>query len=303
MEKRTDLALEVRESFPEDDVEVSGVVLEEETYLDGRIKKTTVEIKNEHGQKQMNKPIGNYITLEFTERGKYDDTEEKNKTRRTASNMIAQSIEKLAPAQGEVFLAAGLGNRFATPDALGPFVLDDVFVNRHIKKHFKDMRHREKRTLCAVSPGVMGQTGMESREILGGIIETVKPCCLLVVDSLASRSINRLCSTIQITDTGISPGAGIGNNRNALNEETLKVPVIAIGVPTVVDAYTIVSECMEESLVKEGYTLEQIELFLKNFASESMGGLFVTPKDIDEQIRDIGKLVADGINRFVYGMD
>lgn len=303
MEKRTDLALEVRESFPEDNVEVSGVVLEEEAYLDGRIKKTTVEIKNEHGRRQMNKPIGNYITLEFTERGKYDDTEEKNKTRRTASDMIAQTIEKLAPAQGEVFLAAGLGNRFATPDALGPFVLDDVFVNRHIKKHFEDMRHREKRTLCAVSPGVMGQTGMESREILGGIIETVKPCCLLVVDSLASRSINRLCSTIQITDTGICPGAGIGNNRNALNEEALKVPVIAIGVPTVVDAYTIVSECMEESLVKEGYTLEQIELFLKNFAGESMGGLFVTPKDIDEQIRDIGKLVADGINRFVYGMD
>ena len=221
MEKRTDLALEVRESFPEDDVEVSGVILEEETYLDGRIRKSTVEIKNEQGQRQMNKPIGNYITLEFTDRGKYDDPEEREKTRRTAAAMIAQ------------------------------------------------------------------------------VIESVKPCCLLVVDSLASRSINRLCSTIQITDTGICPGAGIGNNRNALNEKELKVPVIAIGVPTVVDAYTIVSECMEKSLVQEGYTAEQIELFLRSFANESMGELFVTPKDIDEQIRDIGKLVAEGINLFV----
>ena len=232
MEKRTDLALEVRESFPEDDVEVSGVILEEETYLDGRIRKSTVEIKNEQGQRQMNKPIGNYITLEFTDRGKYDDPEEREKTRRTAAAMIAQVIEKLAPEKGEVYLAAGLGDRFATPDALGPFVLDDVMVNRHIKKHFQDLYPEGKRTLCAVTPGVMGQTGMETREILGGVIESVKPCCLLVVDSLASRSINRLCSTIQITDTGICPGAGIGNNRNALNEKELKVPVIAIGVPT-----------------------------------------------------------------------
>lgn len=301
MEKRTDLALEVRESFPEDDVEVSGVVLEDETYLDGRIKKTMVEIKNEHGQEQMHKPIGNYITLEFTDKGKYDDLEERKKTRKTAAMLIAQIIEKLVPAQGEVYLAAGLGNRFATPDALGPFVLDDVMVNRHIKKNFDDLCQEDKRTLCAVSPGVMGQTGMETREILGGIIDSVRPCCLLVVDSLASRSIKRLCSTIQITDTGISPGAGIGNNRNALNEKELNIPVIAIGVPTVVDAYTIVSECMEQSLIKEGYTVEQIELFLRSFASESMGELFVTPKDIDEQIRDIGKLVAEGINLFVYG--
>lgn len=301
MEKRTDLALEVRESFPEDDVEVSGVVLEEETYLDGRIRKSTVEIKNEYGQEQMHKPVGNYITLEFTDKGKYDDPEEREKTRKTAAAMIAQVIEKLAPENGEVYLAAGLGNRFATPDALGPFVLDDVVVNRHIKKHFHDLCQKDKRTLCAVSPGVMGQTGMETKEILSGVIESVNPCCLLVVDSLASRSINRLCSTIQITDTGICPGAGIGNNRNALNQKELKVPVIAIGVPTVVDAYTIVSECMENSLLHEGYTSEQIELFLQSFANESMGELFVTPKDIDEQIRNIGKLVSEGINFFIKG--
>lgn len=298
MERRTDLALEVRESFPGDDVEVSGVILEEENYLDGRIRLTILSIKNEKGQEQMRKPIGNYITLELTERGKYDDDDEREKTAQTIEMIIAQTIQKLAPKEGNVYLAAGLGNRFATPDALGPFVLDDVQVNRHIKEYFHDLMTGS-RTLCAVAPGVMGQTGMESREILGGIIHEVKPCCLLVVDSLAAASVHRLCTTIQITDAGICPGAGIGNNRNAINEKELGIPVIAIGVPTVVDASTIVSECMENTLLKEGYTLEQIDLFQKSFAGEMIGQLFVTPKDIDEQIREIGKLVARGINAFI----
>lgn len=301
MKKRTDLALEVRESFPEDDVEIKGVELDEKTYLDGRIRLTTVAIKNEQGQEQMNKPMGNYITIEFTSKEKYDDKEEKEKTRKTAAEIIAQTIRKLAPDTCRVYLAAGLGNRFATPDALGPFVMDDICVNRHVQKYFKDLCGKSEQTLCALTPGVMGQTGMESGEILGGIIEKVKPGCLLVVDSLASRSINRLCRTIQITDTGICPGAGIGNNRNALNENELKIPVIAIGVPTVVDASTIVSECMENSLLREGYTMEQIDLFIRNFSDRSMGELFVTPKDIDEQIRDIGKIVARGINGFIAG--
>ena len=120
MERRTDLALEVRESFPGDDVEVSGVVLEEENYLDGRIRLTILSIKNEKGQEQMRKPIGNYITLELTEKGKYDDDDEREKTAQTIEMIIAQTIQKLAPKEGNVYLAAGLGNRFATPDALGP---------------------------------------------------------------------------------------------------------------------------------------------------------------------------------------
>ena len=160
------------------------------------------------------------------------------------------------------------------------------------------MLHNGEKELCAVSPGVMGQTGMETQEILGGIIERVHPSCLFVVDSLASRSVSRLCTTIQITDTGICPGAGIGNNRNALNEKNLHVPVIAIGVPTVVDAGTIVSECMEETLLQEGYTQNQVDLFLQGLSKDRIGDLFVTPKDIDEQVRTIGKVLANGINLF-----
>jgi spore protease len=206
----------------------------------------------------------------------------------------------MSPKEG-VYLVAGLGNRFATPDALGPFVLDDVEVNRHVSVETPWEEPGSKKVLCALSPGVMGQTGMESQEILGGIIDKVHPCCLLVVDSLATRSIHRLCNTIQITDTGICPGAGIGNNRNELSREKLNIPVIAIGVPTVVDAGTIVSECMEETLLKEGYTMEQIDLFLRGLSKHSMESLFVTPKDIDEQVRTIGKVVAKGINLFAMG--
>lgn len=314
MEKRTDLALEIRESFPEDHVEISGVALEEENYLDNRIRITTVEIRNRQGEIQMKKPIGRYVTIEFTQNNKWDDYEKQKRTRKHAAQKMAQILEEMVEKKKDgqkkvktlqeqpVYLVAGLGNRFATPDALGPFVLDDIEVNRHIKKEFGKENVREgEKELCAVSPGVMGQTGMESQEILGGIIERVHPTCLFVVDSLASRSVNRLCTTIQITDTGICPGAGIGNNRNALNEETLHVPVIAIGVPTVVDAGTIVSECMEETLLQEGYTQNQVEMFLRSLSKEHTGNLFVTPKDIDEQIRTIGKVLANGINIFAKG--
>lgn len=306
MEKRTDLALEVRESFPEDNIEISGVALEKNTYYGDRIRITTVEIRNEQGEIQMKKPRGRYVTLEFTEKNKEDDRERWKKTQRQAAQKMAQILEEMVcekqnkkEERHPVYLVAGLGNRFATPDALGPFVLDDIEVNRHIRKEFgEEMMQWGERELCALSPGVMGQTGMETQEILGGIIEQVQPSCLFVVDSLASRSVNRLCTTIQITDTGICPGAGIGNNRNALNEKNLHVPVIAIGVPTVVDAGTIVSECMEETLLQEGYTQDEVDLFLRSLSKDHVGDLFVTPKDIDEQIRTIGKVLSQGINLF-----
>jgi spore protease len=278
---------------------VEGVSFQEKEYLEGRLRITTVQIRNEVGQEKMKKPMGNYVTLEFTEKNKWDTPERQEKTRERASGKLSKLLKKMLPEKEGVFLVAGLGNRFATPDALGPFVLDDIKVNRHVKNHLGEEYVRDKKILCAFSPGVMGQTGMETQEILEGITTKIKPCCLLVVDSLATRSVNRLCNTIQITDTGICPGAGIGNNRNQLNQETMKIPVVAIGVPTVVDAGTIVSECMEETLLREGYSMEQIDLFLRGLSRHAVERLFVTPKDIDEQIRVIGKVVANGINQFV----
>ncbi len=318
MEKRTDLALEVRESFPEDQVEIPGVSLQEEYFQRKQLRMTTVKICNEEGSRQMGKPIGTYITMEFLKRRDGQTKEQQKRLEDRAAAKLAEVLEDMVSGleqkrreeiqgegQGEeewqqktsTILLAGLGNRFATPDALGPFVLEKVPVNRHIVEEFgREALGKEGRILCALAPGVMGQTGMETREILGGIIEKVKPVSLLVVDALASRSVNRLCTTIQITDTGISPGAGIGNNRNALNQDTLAVPVIAIGVPTVVDAGTIVTECMEESLGAQGYQEEEIRLFLQSL--QPTENLFVTPKDIDEQIRNIGEIVAKGIRIF-----
>lgn len=305
--KRTDLALEVRESFPEDDVEIKGVSLQEKYYQGKRLRMTTVKILNEHGSRQMGKPEGTYITMEFLGKPELEPKEQQTKTRAAAAKKLSEVLQEMVSeitgkedaTTHQTYLLAGLGNRFATPDALGPFVMENVPVNRHLVREFgEEILVRGDRVICALSPGVMAQTGMETREILGGIIDQVKPACIIVVDALASRSVNRLCTTIQVTDTGISPGAGIGNNRNALNKESLSIPVIAIGVPTVVDAGTIVTECMEETLTAQGYNEEQIQLFLRSISNDSVGNLFVTPKDIDEQIRDIGHIVAEGIGIF-----
>ena len=304
IDRRTDLAIEIRESFPEDDVEVSGVSLEEKTYCGDRIRVTTVGILNDAGARQMGKPKGNYITIEWTWKNQWEYGDIEPEVRERTAKEIAGALEKLTPLPEKehtpVYLIAGLGNRYATPDALGPIVVEDVQVTRHLIREFgEDILEKKEAASCVIIPGVMGQTGMETREILGGIQKHVQPDAVLVIDSLASRSVGRLCSTIQITDTGISPGAGIGNNRNTLNADTLGVPVIAIGVPTVVDAVTIVSECIEENFRKQGFTSQETESFLRGISGESMQDLFVTPKDIDAHLRVIGGVVTEGINRFL----
>ena len=309
VEKRTDLAIEARESFPEDNVEIKGVVLDEKIIQDGCIRISTVNITNEHGAELMKKPVGNYVTIEFTDKSKYMDDQNTKEFEEKVSaticsilgDMVRDKKEKAGQADNgsaEIYMVTGLGNRFATPDALGPVVMEKVMVNRHMVREFGEEVLESNKIVCAIAPGVMAQTGMETYEVLSGIVENVKPAFILVVDALASRSIGRLCRTIQITDTGISPGAGIGNNRHKINEETMEVPVIAIGVPTVVDAAVIVSECMEETLNKQGFSDNEIQIFLESIANNNTKNLFVTPKDIDEQVRWIGRLVSKGINSF-----
>lgn len=311
VEKRTDLAIEARESFPEDNVEIRGVVLDEKVIQDGCIRISTVNIINEHGAELMKKPVGNYVTIEFTDKSKYmddQDTKEfEEKVSSTICSILGDMVKdkkdkaekgKAEDGRAETYMVTGLGNRFATPDALGPVVMEKVMVNRHMVREFGEEVLEGNKVVCAIAPGVMAQTGMETYEVLSGIVENVKPSFIFVVDALASRSIGRLCRTIQITDTGISPGAGIGNNRHKINEETMEVPVIAIGVPTVVDAAVIVSECMEETLNKQGFSDNEIQIFLESIANNNTKNLFVTPKDIDEQVRWIGRLVSKGINSF-----
>lgn len=297
---RTDLAIEVKESFPEDQVEINGVILKEESDHTGKIKFTTVEIVNEQGADRMKKPMGMYITLEFQNDilAQSEDEEYLTECIGKMLQKMIDSLEKKEKKKFRTFLLSGLGNRFATPDALGPYVLEKINMNRHIEKEFGKSEVNAGKIFCGISPGVMSQTGMESSEIIHGVISQVKPDILLVIDALASTSINRLCRTIQLTDTGISPGAGIGNNRKQINKESMGIPVIAIGVPTVVEAGTIVYEVLRETFLREGYKEEEIEQLIRHFSHEKLYPLFVTPKEIDDEIRQIGQILAKALQNF-----
>ncbi len=296
--KRTDLALEVRESFEDDDVEIRGVVLEEEQDEENEIKVTKVIIKDEQGAKAMGKPIGNYITIEAPKLKDSDDSYHK-----PVMCQIGRYIKELAKGlEDKHVLVAGLGNRNLTADALGPQVVEHLFVTRHLVNEFgKEFAKRNKmEAVSAISPGVMGQTGMESSEILKGIIKQTEPDLLIVIDALAARSVSRLTTTIQITDTGISPGAGVGNNRNALNIESIGIPVIAIGVPTVVDAATIVDDIMEGALRNKGFSEEEVYQFLAEMNDRQVNNMFVTPKNIDDSIHRISYTISEALNSLFY---
>lgn len=294
MIKRTDLALEVRESFPEDNVEIKGVVLEERYNVEKDIMVTTVVIKDEKGQEAMGKPMGTYITIEAPRLDKEDKSYHE-----PVSNEIARYIKELSGGlDNKPVLVAGLGNREVTPDALGPKVVDNLLVTRHLIQEFgiafKEQNQIE--SMSAISPGVMAQTGMETGEILHGIIGEIKPSLIIVIDALAARSVKRLNTTIQITDTGISPGSGIGNNRKALNKESLGIPVIALGVPTVVDAVTIIEDRLEEVLTKQGLEEEEINQFLGEISDSTTKNMFVTPKNVDEAIKRISFTISEALN-------
>ena len=291
---RTDLALEVRESFSDDDVEIKGVVLTEEYDKKNKIRITKVVIKDEHGAKAMGKPIGTYITIEAPELNEAD--EDYNKP---VSDVIAKNIMYLSKdIKKDNVLIVGLGNRDVTPDALGPYTVDNLFVTRHLIKEYGDEFKTKNHlgNVSAISPGVMGQTGMEASEIIKGIIDETKPDLIIVIDALASRSINRLNTTVQLTDTGISPGSGVGNNRKVLNEETLGTKVIALGVPTVVDAMTIVVDTLSQYMETTGFEEKEINQFAYEIRNQSMDNMFVTPKNIDEAVKRISYTVSEAIN-------
>ncbi len=291
---RTDLALEVRESFEDDDVEIRGVVLEKERDEENEIEITRVVIKDERGAQAMQKPIGTYITIEAPKISGSDESYHE-----PVMLLVAKYIKELAgEVEGKNILVVGLGNKDLTADALGPQVIDHLFVTRHLVKEFGSefAKRNQLESMSAIAPGVMGQTGMESSEIIKGVIQTTKPDLLIVVDALAARSVNRLNTTIQITDTGISPGAGVGNNRNAFNEENLGVKVIALGVPTVVDAATIVNDTMEKVLTGKGFTEDEISQFLWEMNDNEMRNMFVTPKNIDDSIHRISYTISEALN-------
>lgn len=273
---RTDLALEERESFEGSGVEIHGVEVEESCDEERDVRLTRVKIVSERGAREMGKSRGTYLTLEAPGLASPDED-----YHREVSEVIADLLRELT-GTAESVLVAGLGNRNVTPDALGPQAVSNLMITRHlIREYGREMMGMD--GCCVVSgivPGVMAQTGMETSEILQGIIEETRPDLLIVIDALAARSTRRLGRTVQITDTGIQPGSGVGNHRGSLTKESLGIPVIAIGVPTVVEAAAIVYDAQGNC--------EKMPPHLN--------GMFVTPKNIDEMIKQLSFTLSEALN-------
>ncbi len=306
---RTDLALEDKERFESDNVEVQGVSLKEDYDEEREIKVTTVKIETENGAKVMRKPVGTYITMEAPNMAVPDEDYHDE-----ISGELAKFLARFIKKDKEDFsvLVVGLGNRKVTPDALGPYVVDNLNITRHIVKEYGKYAMGEENVhlVSAIVPGVMAQTGMETVEIIKGVVRETKPDMMIAVDALAARSSKRLNRTIQITDTGINPGSGVGNHRNAITKDTVGIPVVAIGVPTVVDAATIVNDTMENlilalessetlrgvGVVMQGYNAAEKYELVKELISPHLNGLFVTPKDIDETVKRISYTISEALN-------
>ncbi len=304
---RTDLALEAREKFQEDNVEIKGVRLEEEQVTPD-IQISSVIIETENGAKTMGRPKGNYVTLEAP--NMIDEDEDYH---REISLQLSRILKRLLPGEQDfTALVVGLGNRAVTPDSLGPRVVDNLCITRHIIKEFGkyvigDSCHK---SVSSIVPGVMAQTGIESMEIVRGITKETKPDVIIAVDALAARSTRRLNRTIQITDTGINPGSGVGNHRHGLNGESIGIPVIAIGVPTVVDAATIVIDTMNnlleamsqtEQMRRIGGSYEKLDIMekyelVRELLAPQLNTMYVTTKDIDEAVKRLSYTVSEGIN-------
>ncbi|MBS6196282.1 MAG: GPR endopeptidase [Clostridiales bacterium] len=289
---RTDLAVESKEKFEKDNVEIKGVAIHEKYEEDLDLRTTVVRIKTDHGAKVMEKPKGTYITMEAPNLVVPDED-----YHREISQALAHHLRELLHLEEEKsVLVVGLGNREITPDALGPRVVQNLRITRHIVKEYgkAGMGEEKVHMVSSLVPGVMAQTGMETMEIIRGVVEEIRPDVVIAIDALAARSMKRLNCTIQITDTGINPGSGVLNFRNGLNEESLGVPVIGIGVPTVVDAATIVHDAIAHLL--ESLEEAEMEEFLGELITPKLHSMFVTPKDVDETVKMLSFTISEGMN-------
>ncbi len=292
---RTDLALEARECVQKEDEDIRGIRVEEYHIEESDIHVTKVMIDTKNAAKTLGKPIGCYVTIEAPELVEPDESYHPE-----ISDVLAEELKNLLPdKQAEKsILVVGLGNREVTADSLGPHVVDNLQITRHIVKQYGNAAYdKEKMNLISsMEPGVMAKTGMETAEIIKGVVEETKPDVLIVVDALAARSTKRLNRTIQITNTGIQPGSGVNNHRNELTRNTLNVPVIAIGIPTVVDAATIVSDAFAKYHRDDDVSdYNKHENFYRN-ALTDLRDMYMTGKDIDAVIKRVSFTVSEGIN-------
>ena len=308
---RTDLATERRDLYQKaNNIEnqIDGLESQKEE-VDENIKIERVKITNENGEKAIGKPKGNYITIDI-KKLKIAQDEELKKASETLANELRKVIDEHIDKKGEI-LVVGLGNIYVTPDALGPKVINNIEVTRHIINYLPQYVEEGTRMVSAISPGVLGTTGIETLEILKGIVDNINPKLVIVIDALASRSIERISSTIQISDTGIVPGAGVGNTRAELSIKTLGIPVIAIGIPTVVETAVLVNDSLDlfitklQEEAKSNDYLNQLKAEdnyeeIKEALDPNDYNLIVTPKEIDELIENMATVVSGGINNAVW---
>ena len=304
---RTDLASERREIYQKANKlenEIDGIESTKEE-INENIKVERVKITNENGQKAIGKPIGNYITIDV-KKLKIAQEEEIEKSSEVLAEELKKILELHVDKQGEI-LVVGLGNIYVTPDSLGPKVINEIDITRHIIKYLPQYVEEGTRVVSAISPGVLGTTGIETVEILKGIVDNINPKLVIVIDALASRSIERISSTVQLSDTGIVPGGGVGNTRSEISEGTLGVPVVAIGIPTVVETAVLVNDCLDmfiEKLQDEAKSNEYLNQLKEEDNYEEIRevllpkdyNLIVTPKEIDDLIENMKDIVARGIN-------
>ena len=271
---RTDLAVELNEAVDKSDSRYSGVIVREHIDKVSLVKVTTLEIINEEGEKLFNRKAGIYITIEAEGLGENDDFYNE----RVIEIISGQIYALIRPciSKNNKLLVVGLGNRNVTADSLGPDVVDKLIINSHIHGEKDEISVR----LSALSPGVMAQTGIETSSIIKGIADEIDPGVIIVIDALAARNTQRLNKTIQISNRGINPGSGVGNHRTGITSDNIGVPVIAVGVPTVIDAATIIGDVTKD--------YENIPKHLSD--------MYVTPKDIDENIRITAEIIAESIN-------
>lgn len=311
---RTDLALEAKESCEAKDGQPRGVRVTEQEDPEREIYTTTVVIETENGARVMGKPVGTYITLEAPNMSSPDEDYHAEISEALAGHIRA--LMRTEDDKRKSVLVVGLGNREVTPDALGPEVVGNLRITRHMIRVYGRVSAelQQAAEVSALVPGVMAQTGMETLEIIKCVVDETHPQLVIVIDALAARSTKRLNRTIQITDTGINPGSGVGNHRDAINEETLGVPVIAIGVPTVVDAVTIVNDTME-ALVEELDRSERLQRLtgalgtldhaekqelIRELISSQLNTMFVTPKDIDETVKYLSFMISESLNKVFF---
>ena len=303
---RTDLAFERTNIYKKANKleEIDGIETEEND-IDEDIKVSRVRIKNENGEEAIGKKKGVYVTIDL-KKLKYADENLIQKSAEILSGELKELIDVHAQIKDDIMIV-GLGNIYVTPDSLGPKVINEIDVTRHIIKYLPQYIDENTRPVSAISPGVLGTTGIETYEILKGIVDSVKPKLLIVIDALSSRSIERISSTIQISDSGIIPGAGVGNTRTEISESTIGIPVIALGIPTVVESAVLVNDCLDllieklQNDAKSNVFLNQLKEqdnyeSIKDVLNPQNYNMIVTPKEIDDLIENMKDVVARGIN-------